>query len=137
MPGQRSGTDKHRATAGARPRPGELQISLCGRCKIDARAKTRTAPDEDPDMREPANQSRITDVSRLRSHRCTINTSSLSTHSWTGRAAAPPRIDMGHQSDMRGRLTPDFAPLHPGYGPSYAYRKSSTAVSASTASGML
>src|SRR5262245_66627436 len=103
MPGQRSGTDKHRATAGARPRPGEIQISLCGRCKIDARAKTRTAPEEDPDMREPANQSRITDVSRLRSHRCTINTSSLSTHSWTGRAAAPPRIDMGHQSEIRER----------------------------------
>ena len=50
---------------------GEFPSTLCGRSPIDARAKTGTAPDEHSDMRESANQSLITDVSRLRLHRCT------------------------------------------------------------------
>jgi len=40
--------------------------------KVDARSKTGKAPDEKTDMREPANESLLTDVSRLRSYRCTI-----------------------------------------------------------------
>ena len=40
--------------------------------KIDARSQAGTAPDENTDMREPANKSLLTDVSRLRSYRCTI-----------------------------------------------------------------
>jgi hypothetical protein len=39
---------------------------------IDARSQTGKAPDEKTDMREPANESLLTDVSRLRSYRCTI-----------------------------------------------------------------
>jgi hypothetical protein len=39
---------------------------------IDARTKTGTAPDEHSDRREPADQRMLTDVSRLRSYRCTI-----------------------------------------------------------------
>src|ERR1700681_1822137 len=40
----------------------------------------RTAPDEDPDMRlKSADQSMITDVSRLRPHLCTIITSTAPT----------------------------------------------------------
>jgi hypothetical protein len=35
-------------------------------------------PDEQTDMREPANKSLLTDVSRLRSHRCTIIASTTS-----------------------------------------------------------
>ena len=40
--------------------------------KIDARPQTGKAPDAITDMREPANKSLLTDVSRLRSYRCTI-----------------------------------------------------------------
>ena len=46
--------------------------------KIDARSKTGTAPDEQTDMREPANKSLLTDVSRLCSYRCTIIASTTS-----------------------------------------------------------
>jgi len=47
--------------------------------KIDARAKTGTAPDEISELRlKSAHQSLITDVSRLRPYRCTFI---VSTHS--------------------------------------------------------
>ena len=46
--------------------------------KIDARPQAGTAPDENTDMREPANKSLLTDVSRLRSYRCTIIASTTS-----------------------------------------------------------
>jgi len=39
---------------------------------IDARPQTGTAPDGHTDMREPANKRMLTDVSGLRSYRCTI-----------------------------------------------------------------
>src|SRR5260370_31895683 len=46
--------------------------------KVDARSQAGTAPDENTDMREPANKSLLTDVSRLRSYRCTIIASTTS-----------------------------------------------------------
>ena len=46
--------------------------------KIDARPQTGTAPDGHTDMREPANKSLLTDVSGLRSYRCTIIASTTS-----------------------------------------------------------
>jgi hypothetical protein len=69
MPGQ--GPAIIRATAGAQPRWGIPGDCLVADHSIDARAKTGTAPDEHPDRREPAHQSMLTDVSRLRSYRCT------------------------------------------------------------------
>src|ERR1043166_7393745 len=63
--------------------------------------RQRTAPDERSDMREHANESRITDVSRLRSHRCTIIASTGSNeHRWARRVVLP-GLDMGHKSEMR------------------------------------
>src|ERR1043166_6300059 len=63
--------------------------------------RQRTAPDERSDMREHANESRITDVSRLRSHRCTIIASTGSNeHSWARRVVLP-GLDMGHKSEIR------------------------------------
>ena len=62
--GQRSGEDRHRATAGARPRQGNSRLRCVADRKIDARAKTGTAPDEISELRlKSANQSLITDVS--------------------------------------------------------------------------
>ena len=46
--------------------------------KIDARPQAGTALDENTDMREPANKSLLTDVSRLRSYRCTTIASTTS-----------------------------------------------------------
>src|SRR5260370_5026068 len=62
----------------------------------------RTAPDEHPDMRlKSADQSMITDVSRLRPHLCTIITSITSNSDrGGGRRAARPALDKGHQSKM-------------------------------------
>ena len=49
----------------------------------------RTAPDENPDMRlKSADQSMITDVSRLRSHLCTIITS-IASNAVRGEDAEP------------------------------------------------
>ena len=63
----------------------------------------RTAPDEHPDMRpKSADQSMITDVSRLRPHLCTIITSTAPTQIvGGGRRAAPPPLDKGHQSELQ------------------------------------
>jgi hypothetical protein len=73
MPGRRSGEHKYRATAGAKPRPGNSRFRYVADLRIDARAQTGTAPDEHSELRlNSANQSVITDVSRFRSHHCTI-----------------------------------------------------------------
>jgi len=73
MPGRRSGEHKYRATAGAKPRPGNSRFRYVADLRIDARAQTGTAPDEHLELRlKSANQSVITDVSRFRSHHCTI-----------------------------------------------------------------
>ena len=69
--------------------------------KIDARSKTGKAPDGNTDMREPANESLLTDVSGFAptvarsSHRSPLR--SL----WRGRAVAPSGLDMGHKSAER------------------------------------
>src|SRR5262245_45854711 len=57
--------------------------------QIDARSQTGTAPDEPTDMHEPANKSLLTDVSGLRSYRCTIIASLLLHSLWRGWAVAP------------------------------------------------
>jgi hypothetical protein len=65
--------------------------------KIDARSQTGTAPDGNTDMREPANKSLLTDVSGLRSYRCTIiniNALSAAVES-TGCGAS--ELDQGHK----------------------------------------
>jgi len=67
-----------RATAGAEPRQGNSRTYCEADRKIDARSQAGTAPDENTDMREPANESLLTDVSRLRSYRCTIIASTTS-----------------------------------------------------------
>jgi hypothetical protein len=66
--------------------------------KIDARSQARIAPDENTDMREPANKSLLTDVSRLRSYRCTIIASTTSNElvERTGPMARL-ELDMGHK----------------------------------------
>jgi hypothetical protein len=69
--GARSGEIKSHATAGAEPRQGNSPVLEADR-KIDARFQTGKAPDGHTDMREPANNSLLTDVSRLCSYRCTI-----------------------------------------------------------------
>ena len=76
--GARSGENKSRATAGAKPRQGNSWLILEADRKIDARSKTGKAPDGMTDMREPADKSLLTDVSRLRSYRCTIIVSIIS-----------------------------------------------------------
>src|SRR5580700_11681440 len=49
-----------------------LRIAVAGPT-IDARTKTRESPRRNPEMRiKPAHQRLITDVSRLRPHRCAI-----------------------------------------------------------------
>ena len=98
-PGQRSGEDKSRATAGAEPRQGEFPISALRpiarstpvRRQGQPQTKIRTCG-------EPANKRMITDVSRLRSYRCTIIASTPLRSSWRGRVVAPPKLDMGHKS---------------------------------------
>jgi hypothetical protein len=73
MPGQRSGDDYLVQRRERSHGKGNSRLRFEAGRKIDARAKTGTAPDGAPDMRsKPANESRITDVSRLRSYRCTI-----------------------------------------------------------------
>jgi hypothetical protein len=69
---------KSRATAGAEPRQGNSRAYCEADRKIDARSQAGTAPDENTDMREPANKSLLTDVSRLRPYRCTIIASTTS-----------------------------------------------------------
>src|SRR5262245_60468756 len=65
--------------------------------------RPRTAPDERPDMREPADQRMITDVSRLRPYRCTIIVRVPRTDY---RVARPNEarivLDKGHKSDVSG-----------------------------------
>src|ERR1700674_2484388 len=78
MPGHGRARIKSRATAGAEPRQGNSRAYCEADRKIDARSKTGTAPDEQTDMREPANKSLLTDVSRLCSYRCTIIASTTS-----------------------------------------------------------
>jgi hypothetical protein len=48
-------------------------------------------------MREPANKRMLTDVSGLRSYRCTIIASIISPQFVERRAVAPPTLDMGHK----------------------------------------
>jgi hypothetical protein len=81
---------KSRATAGAEPRQGNSRGYCEADRKIDARSQAGTAPDENTDMREPANKSLLTDVSRLRSYRCTIIASTTSNElvERTGRGAS-------------------------------------------------
>jgi hypothetical protein len=70
-----------------------------------------TAPDETSELRfKPAYQSLITDVFRLRLHRCTIISTVLSSEIAEGRYRAFKPLDEGHQSDMRD-LDPDVASL--------------------------
>ena len=78
MPGHGPARIKSRATAGAEPRQGNSRAYCEADRKIDARSQTGKAPDENTDMREPANESLLTDVSRLRSYRCTIISSTTS-----------------------------------------------------------
>src|SRR5215831_457282 len=65
-------------------------------------------------MREPANKRMLTDVSGLRSHRCTIIRIDISPESVESRVVAPPRLDKGHKR-MRAEL------VHTLYGPDDAY----------------
>ncbi len=70
--------------------------------KIDARTKTGKAPDEHTDLREPANQRLLTDVSRLRSFRCTTVPSIASRAEREATTRAAQRLDLGHQSNPGG-----------------------------------
>src|SRR5262245_16070563 len=54
-------------------------------------------------MREPANKRMLTDVSGLRSYRCTITVSTPLRSSWRDRVLASPRLDTGHKS-----MRPEF-----------------------------
>jgi hypothetical protein len=57
---------------GGAPAGELLRIAVAGPT-IDARTKTRESPRRNPEMRiKPAHQRLITDVSRLRPHRCAI-----------------------------------------------------------------
>jgi hypothetical protein len=60
----------------------------------------RTAPDEHPDIRlKSADQSMITDVSKLRPHLCTIITSTaFQNRSWREDIELRVPIDKGHKS---------------------------------------
>src|SRR5271166_2912916 len=85
MRGRRSDA-RYRATAGAKPRQGSSSFRFVAGRKIDARAgKPR---DEYPELREPANQSLITDVLSLRPYRCMIVQLPSSTVQPSGGAAA-------------------------------------------------
>jgi hypothetical protein len=76
--------------------------------------RQRTAPDETSELRfKPAYQSLITDVFRLRLHRCTIITAvSPAKIAWR-RYLALKLLDEGHQSDIRVlvRVIPALASL--------------------------
>src|SRR5438105_15962046 len=104
------GEDQSRATAGVEPRQGNSRSSFEADRKIDARSQTGTAPDGNTDMREPANKSLLTDVSRLRSYRCTITASIPLRSSWRGWAVARPRLDTGHKRMRSQRFTRCSAP---------------------------
>ena len=65
--------------------------------KIDARPQTGTAPDGKTDMREPANKSMLTDVSGLRSYRCTIIASTTSPEFVERAGCGASELDMGHK----------------------------------------
>jgi hypothetical protein len=74
---------------------GIPEPSLRADRKIDARSKTGKAPDAKTDMREPADKSLLTDVSRFRSCRCTI-IASTTTHEFVERASCGATgLDMG------------------------------------------
>ena len=72
MPGQRSGEDNLVQRRGRSHGRGNSRRRSEADRKIDARVETGIAPRRRSDMREPANQRMITDVSRLRPYRCTI-----------------------------------------------------------------
>jgi hypothetical protein len=77
--GQWSGEDKSGATAGVQPRQGNSRFRFEADRQIDARAKTGTSPRRSFGYAvKYADQSRVTDVSRLRLHRCTIIASTTS-----------------------------------------------------------
>jgi hypothetical protein len=84
---------RERATARGIP-----DVILVADRKVDARPQTGTAPDGNTDMREPANKSLLTDVSRLAptvarsAHRQPLTLIVL-----RGRAVAPLRLDLGHK----------------------------------------
>jgi hypothetical protein len=73
--------------------------------------RDQDSPRRTPDMRKPADQSRITDVSRLRPHRCTIIASINLRKSSGGWRVARPGLDLGHQSILRDFLIPPFGLL--------------------------
>jgi hypothetical protein len=95
MPGHGPASNATRATVGAEPRQGNSRAILEADRKIDARSKTGKAPDAKTDMREPADKSLLTDVSRFRSCRCTI-IASTTTHEFVERASCGATgLDMG------------------------------------------
>ena len=64
---------RYRVTAGAEPRQGNSSFRFVADQPIDARAETKDSPRRTFGYAvKYANQSLITDVSRLRPHRCTI-----------------------------------------------------------------
>ena len=78
--------------AGAEPRQGNSRGYCEADRKIDARPQAGTALDENTDMREPANKRMLTDVSGLRSHRCTISRIDIPPILWRGRVVARPSL---------------------------------------------
>src|ERR1700761_1816029 len=88
-----------RATAGASPRWGIPEDCLEADHMIDARTKTGTAPDEHSDRREPADQRMLTDVSRLRSYRCTIKLAAAPTITVRRIHSHARSLTTGHESN--------------------------------------
>src|SRR6201996_8188906 len=103
-----------RATAGASPRWGIPEDCLEADHMIDARTKTGTAPDEHSDRREPADQRMLTDVSRLRSYRCTIKLAAAPTITVRRIHSHARSLTTGHESNpvrrCRSGLLRRFAP---------------------------
>jgi hypothetical protein len=96
--GARSGENRSRATPGAEPRQGNSRYGLEADRKIDARFSDRESPRRNTDMREPANKSLLTDVSRLCSYRCTIIVHQLLWRFRRVQHVARAVLDVGHKS---------------------------------------
>ena len=102
--GGKPGNDRHRATAGAEPRQGELQLTLCGRSD-DRRPRE--------DQGQPQTNIRIcgqTRASEVDHRRLKASLPPLHDHPHRGppgenrrgeRNVALSRLDMGHQSVIR------------------------------------
>ena len=95
MPGHGPAKNEISCNGGSGATAGELRAILEADRKIDARSKTGKAPDAKTDMREPADKSLLTNVSRFRSCRCTIM-ASITTHEFVERASCGATgLDMG------------------------------------------